>query len=104
MLSTNQTFLAMNKHFVKIIGTYVAKNKLQAAIYQALKKVDHTLLEKKHLETFLNETQELVKELNQQFPRCTPVGVDISTHDEKMTLIVIRDVMHICVYKVMINA
>jgi len=94
----------MNKHFVKITQTYATKNKLQAAIYQALKKVDHILLEKKHLETFLNETQELVKELNQQFPRCTPVGVDISTHDEKMTLLVVRHVMHICVYKAMINA
>lgn len=94
----------MNKHFVKIVGTYVAKNKLQAAIYKALKEDDHTLLEKKHLETFLRETEELVQQLNQQFPRCKPVNINISTHDDKMTLIVIRDVMHISIYQVILNA
>lgn len=90
----------MNKHFVKIVGTYVAKNKLQAAIYESLKHVDHTFLEKMHLETFIRGTQQAVKVFNEQFPRCTPAKVDVSTHDDCHTLIVIDSIMHISIYQV----
>lgn len=93
----------MNKYFVKVTQTYATKNKLQLAIYKALKEVNHTLLEKKHLGTFLFELEDKVKELNTQFPRCKPERLaEYCIEDGRC--IYVEGVIVIQIYQVIHNA
>lgn len=93
----------MNKYFVKVTQTYATKNKLQEAIYMALKEVNHTLLEKKNLPTFINECEQKVKELNAQFPRCKPERLAEYRIDNGRCIYV-EGVIVINIYQVIHNA
>lgn len=93
----------MKKHFIKVVQTYQPKNKLQNAIYEALKEDDGTLLEHKKLETFITESKKLVNDLNTQFPRCKPEVLGTYKYDDD-TRIYIDGLIIISAYTVKIKA
>jgi hypothetical protein len=96
----------MSKFFVKVTRTYATKNKLEKAIYEALKKHDCTLLDKKHLETFKRELMDEIATHNLANPRC--MGKELkffnpNNYDEAEQLYV-EDVIYLSVYPVKIEA
>ena len=93
----------MAKHFIKVVQTYVPKNKLQKAIYEALIEDDNTLLQHKRLDTFVNEQKKLVADLNLQFPRCKPEILGNYNYEDH-TRIYIDGLIVFSAYTVKINA
>lgn len=61
----------MNNYFIKVVQTYATKNKLEKEILELIEKHDGTLLEKKHLSTFISELRNEVVMLNRKHMRCS---------------------------------
>jgi hypothetical protein len=93
----------MEKHFIKVVQTCQPKNKLQNAIYEAIKKDDNTLLQHKRLDTFIKEQKKLVADLNEKFPRCKPEILGTYKHDEH-TRIYVDGLIVISAYTVKIES
>lgn len=58
-------------HFIKVVQTYSTKNKLEKEILELISTHDGTLLDKKHLSTFISELRNEVVMLNQKHMRCS---------------------------------
>ena len=68
----------MAKHFFKISMTYISKNHLQREISKYFQSIDCTLMQNdSELRKFKEESQEKVKQLHQEHPRCKEVKLEI---------------------------